>query len=220
MKKKILYGLIALVILLGIIMYFVHGFNIGNVYGANTKIGLYMETGINLDEVKNIVNESFEEKNAVYQDVEYFGEMVLITLPTVEDEEIDTFVNKINEKYSLEYTKDDLDIMDMPSMDLYEIIKPYILPVLISVGIVVAYLAIRYHVLGIGKMIAKSLIAIVIVELLIISAYLIANIPIDISVVPVSLIGLGISLTYVTNDNNRLLEIKEREIEEEEENKK
>ena len=33
MKKKILYGIMAVVILIGIIMFFVHGFNIGNVYG-------------------------------------------------------------------------------------------------------------------------------------------------------------------------------------------
>lgn len=219
MKKKILYGLIALIILLGIIMYFVHGFNIGNMYGANTKLGLYIETGINLDEVKTIVNESFNGKEAIYQDVEYFGEMLLITLPTVTDEEVDNFLSKINEKYSLDYTKDDLDIMAMPSMSFYEIVKPYLLPLLLSVGIAIVYLAIRYHSLGIGRMIVKPIIAIVLVELIIMSAYLIANIPIDISIVPASLIGLGIAFIYVATDNNKLLEIREKEIEEEE-NKK
>lgn len=219
MKKKILYGLVALIILAGIIMYFVHGFNIGNVYGANTKLGLYIEKGINLDEIKTIANESFNGKDAIYQDVEYFGEMVLITLPPVSDEEINTFLSKINEKYSLEYTKDDLGLITMPAMSFFEVVQPYIVPILVTIAISIVYFAIRYNLLGIVKMIIKPICAILAVELIILSIYLIANITIDMSIVPVMLIGFGIAYIFTATDNNKLLEIRKREIAEQENTK-
>lgn len=217
MKNKILYGIAALVIILGIIMYFVHGINVGNVYGENTKIGLYIENGVNVDEVKTIVSESFNGKEAIYQDIEYFGEMVLITLPTVTDEEVDNFLAKVNEKYELEYDKEDLDITKMPSVDFVEVIRPYLLPVLLTLVLTGVYLAIRYRKLGISKMIVALIATVAIVESVIVSIYVIANIPVDISIIPVSLFGLGIALVYTTVENNRLLEIKHKELAEQEE---
>lgn len=218
MKKKILYGIMAVVILIGIIMFFVHGFNIGNVYGDYTKLGFYNENGVKQEELSELVKECFPDKEAVYQDVEYFGEMVLITLPTVSDDEINNFVSKINEKYSLEYTKDDLDVITMPSANFNEIIKPYILPVALSIAISLVYIGIRYHSLGIIKQVGKTILAILVVEALILCIYLIFNLPIDLSIVPTTLIGLGIALLYTTSTNNELLEQKKAK-EEEEENK-
>lgn len=219
MNKKILYGLVSIIVLAGIIMYFVQGFNVGTVYGANTKLGLYIENGINLDEIKTIANESFAGKDARYQNVEYFGEMVLITLPQVSDEEINTFITKINEKYSLEYKTEDIGLISMPAMSFGEIVQPYLVPVLVTIAISVIYFAIRYKLLGFGKMMAKTLIVILSVEAVILSIYLIANIVIDMSIVPVMLVGLGIAYIYTATDNNKLLEVRKREIAEQENNK-
>lgn len=214
MKKKIIYGIIAIVILLGIIMYFVHGFNVGSKFGEYTKLGLYLESGINLDEIKPIVSESFNGKDAAYQDVEYFGEMVLITLPAVSNEEIDGFVSKINEKYSIDYTAEDLNVLTMPGQSLHEIINPYIVPVLILFVILMIYFAIRYKALGLTKMLIKPLIVVVISLAFIISIFLIGNFPLDNGLVPVSLIALAASLIYTTIDNNCELEKLQKEQEE------
>jgi len=217
MKNKIIYGLAALVIALGLIMYFVQGINLGNIYGENTKIGLYIEKGINLDEVKTIVNESFAGKEAIYQDVEYFGEMVLITLPPVSDEEIDSFIAKVNEKYELEYDREDLDITTMPSVSFAEVVKPYVLPVLLTLGLSIVYLAIRYRKLGVAKVIVALIGTVIVVEAIIVSVYIIAGLPIDISIIPVSLFGLGMALIYKTVENSKMLEIKQKELAEQEE---
>lgn len=217
MRNKIIYGLAALVIVLGLIMYFVQGINLGNIYGENTKMSLYLEKGINLDEVKTMVNESFTEKEAIYQDVEYFGEMVLITLPTVSDEEIDNFIAKINEKYELEYDKEDLDITTMPSVNFVEVVKPYVLPVLLTLGLSIVYLAIRYRKLGAAKVIVALIGTVIVIEAIIVSVYIITGLPIDISIIPVSLFGLGMALIYKTVENSKLLEIKHKELAEQEE---
>lgn len=214
MKNKILYGIIAIILIAGIATFFIHGFNIGNVYGSYTKIGLYIETGVNKEEVRQIVNESFENSEYQMQDVEYFGEMVLITLPQVSDEQIDTFLAKINEKYSLEYTKEDLDIFNMPALTFYEVAKPYIWPVTISIVLGIAYMAIRYYSLGVIKVIGKTILSILIIQALAVSLYLIFNLPIDLSIVPTVLFGLGIALLYTANKNNQLLDIKKEESEE------
>ncbi len=213
MKNKILYGIIAIILIAGIVTFFIHGFNIGNVYGSYTKIGLYIETGVNKEEVTQIVNETFENKEALIQDVEYFGEMVLITLPQVTDEQIDSFLAKINEKYSLEYTKDDLDILNMPGQTFLEVAMPYVWPVAISVVLATAYMAIRYYSLGVLKVIGKSILSIIIIQAIIVSLYLIFNLPIDLSIVPAVLFGLGIAVLYTANKNNHLLDIKKQESE-------
>lgn len=216
MKKKILYGIIALIVIAGIVMYFVHGFNIGNIYGSYTKIGFYKEDGVNKSEIEEIVKDCFGDKNAMYQDVEYFGEMVLITLPTVSDEETNNFLSKVNEKYSLEYTLDDLGVINMPEQTFKEIIDPYIWPLILSVLISIAYVVIRYHSLGIIRMLIKSILSIIVIQALILSIYLIFNLPIDVSIVPATLIGLGIAFLYTTSTNNTILERKRLEAEEEE----
>lgn len=215
MKNKILYGIIAIILIAGIVTFFIHGFNIGNVYGSYTKIGLYIETGVNKDEVTQIVNETFENSEALIQDVEYFGEMVLITMPQATSEQIDNFLAKINEKYSLEYTADDLDIFNMPALTFYEVAEPYIWPVALSVVIGIAFMAIRYSSLGVMKVIGKSILSIIVLQAVIVSLYLIFNLPIDLSIVPTTLFGLGIALLYTANKNNELLEIKKAESEDE-----
>ena len=211
MKKKILYGIIAIIILLGIIMYFIHGLNTGSKFGEYTKLSLYMESGINLDEIKPIVSESFNGKNAVYQAVEYFGQMVLITLPAVSSEEIDNFVTKINEKYSLEYTTDDLNVLSMPGQGLFEILKPYIIPLLILLAISVVYFAVRYRKLGFTKMLIKPLIVVVVCIAFVVSIYLIGNFPLDKGAISISLIALAAGLIYTTIDNNCELEKLQKE---------
>ncbi len=215
MKNKILYGIIAIILIAGIVTFFIHGFNIGNVYGSYTKIGLYIETGVNKDEVTQIVNETFENSEALIQDVEYFGEMVLITMPQVTSEQIDNFLAKINEKYSLEYKAEDLDIFNMPALTFYEVAEPYIWPVALSVVLGIAFMAIRYSSLGVIKVIGKSILSIIVLQAVIVSLYLIFNLPIDLSIVPTTLFGLGIALLYTANKNNELLEIKKAESEDE-----
>ena len=134
--------------------------------------------------------------------------MVLITLPQVTDEQIDSFLAKINEKYSLEYTKDDLDILNMPGQTFLEVAMPYVWPVAISVVLATAYMAIRYYSLGVLKVIGKSILSIIIIQAIIVSLYLIFNLPIDLSIVPAVLFGLGIAVLYTANKNNHLLDIK------------
>ena len=216
MKKKLLYGIIAIVVLAGIIMFAVHGFNIGNKYGDYTKIHFAVEEGtVNKDEVSQIVSESFNGKEAIIQDVEYFGEMVVITLPHVSDEEVDTFLGKVNEKYSLEYTTDDLEIINMPGVELGEVVTPYIFPVCLSIVLSIIYMLIRYKALGIWKMLLRTILTVLIVQALVFSIYLIFNLPLDLSIIPAVLTGLGVAIIYVAYISNKEYDKKKKEEEEE-----
>ncbi|MBQ9298480.1 MAG: hypothetical protein IJ223_05600 [Clostridia bacterium] len=216
MKKKLLYGIVAIIVLAGIIMFAIQGFNIGNKYGSYTKLHFYVEDGtVNKDEISQIVSESFNGKEAIIQNVEYFGEMVLITLPSVADEEVDTFLGKINEKYSLDYTKDDLEIINMPSLTLKEVVSPYIFPVCLTVLLALIYMVVRYRNLGFWKVLLKTILAIVVIQALIFSIYLIFNLPLDLSIIPVALTGLGIAIIYEAYTNNKNWEQKKKEEEEE-----
>ena len=108
----------------------------------------------------------------------------------------------------------------IPKMENGQIIMPEInMDAIKSIAISLVYIGIRYHSLGIIKQVGKTILAILVVEALILSIYLIFNLPIDLSVVPTTLIGLGIALLYTTSTNNELLEQKKAKEEEEEENK-
>ena len=137
--------------------------------------------------------------------------MVLITLPAVSSEEIDNFVTKINEKYSLEYTTDDLNVLSMPGQGLFEILKPYIIPLLILLAISVVYFAVRYRKLGFTKMLIKPLIVVVVCIAFVVSIYLIGNFPLDKGAISISLIALAAGLIYTTIDNNCELEKLQKE---------
>lgn len=208
MKKKILIGILSLIIILGIVLFFVHGFNVGTIYGSYTKIGVYNQTGLNKAEMTDISKEIFENKKVVVQNVEYFEQMVLITISgEVEDSDIEELATKVNEKYSIEITKDDLNIVSMPGMSVYEIIKPYVLLICIAIVIMLIYIVIRYHSLGLLKMLGISLLFILVTELVIMSIYLIFNIMIDKSIIPVMLLGLGLGMIFNIHLNDKKMEI-------------
>ena len=216
MKKKLLYGIIAIIVLAGIIMFAIHGFNIGNKYGDSTKFHFALDNGtVNQDEISQILTESFNGKEFTIQDVEYFGEMVLITLPTVSDEEIDTFVGKINEKYSLDYTKEDLEVINVPGVELREVVAPYIFPICLSIVLAIVYMLIRYKALGIWKMLLRTILTVLVVQALIFSIYLIFNLPLDLSIIPAVLTGLGVAIIYVAYISNKEYDKKKKEEEEE-----
>ncbi len=209
MKKSVLYTVIGLIIIIGIALGILKGLNYSLEYQANQKIELYIGKVVDRKDIEEISNNVFGKNENKVQIVEIFNDMVAITVKDSNDEQIENFVNAINEKYGVEYTKDDVEIIKESKIGIFDMIDPYIIPVLIALGLVVIYIAIRYHKLGFWKTLLLSIVWIVVIEALLYSVYAITRIPVNATTIPIALIVFVFTVLGICiNDENKLKLIK------------
>lgn len=214
MKKKVLYVVIGIIIIVGIIVGALKGLNYGLEYQSNEKIELYIGKVVNQKDIEEIADNVFGTGKNKVQIIEIFKDMVSITVKESNDEQIENFVNKVNEKYGVEYTKDDVEIVKEPQMNIMDIIDPYIIPVVIVTILVLLYIAIRYYKLGVWKTLLFSLLIVVIIEALLYSLYAITRLPVNSITIPIALSVFVLTvLGIIINCENKLKAIK-KDIEE------
>ena len=170
---------------------------------------MYIGKVVDRKDIEEISNNVFGKNENKVQIVEIFNDMVAITVKDSNDEQIENFVNAINEKYGVEYTKDDVEIIKESKIGIFDMIDPYIIPVLIALGLVVIYIAIRYHKLGFWKTLLLSIVWIVVIEALLYSVYAITRIPVNATTIPIALIVFVFTVLGICiNDENKLKLIK------------
>ena len=209
--KKVVYAVMACLIIAGIIIIATIGLNADIIYSKNVEIDVYIGQTINKNEIEDMVKEIFPNKRFVVQEIELFQDMVAITLPDdMSEEELNSKVEelntKVNEKYGLENTvEEDIDITHNPKVRLSSLIWPYVLPVGISFVIILLFVGIRYKELGIVKIIVSYILSAGIAELLFLSILAITRFPINGYVIPVSLVLLVAVLTVLGLKNEKML---------------
>lgn len=144
MKKKILYGLLALVLIVDIIITATAGLRVSLYYGEGYSIKVSEKDTINKEDVEKIVKEVFE-KDYVVQDLELFKDSVVIKVKEVSDEKVQVLVDKLNEKYSSSLTKDDVKVEHVSNVKIRSLVEPYVIPTLIATALVLVFYAIRYR---------------------------------------------------------------------------
>ena len=100
-KNKVIYAVLFFIILVGIIVY--NKFNFSLEYSDSKRIDIYIGKEISIDDLRELSQNVFQNKQVILQEVENFGDMVALTVKDVSDEELDTLVTKINEKYKEKY---------------------------------------------------------------------------------------------------------------------
>lgn len=186
-KKNIFLAIIGVVILAGIIMFCIKGLNYNLSYGKNTTISANIEKDVNINEVKQLVEEVVGSEADV-RTLNESNNYVLITVKEITDEQKSNLLAKINEKYSLELSQDDIKTTNNAQVKLCDMIKPYITPSIISIALIMIYFVIRYRKYGIGKIILETLGSIVISEALLFSIYAITRIPVNSLTMPMAVI--------------------------------
>ena len=114
------------------------------------------------------------------------------------EEKLEQLNNKINEKYELENKKDDMQVTHQPKIKLSSILQPYILPLIISSLIILAYVIVRFRKIGIIKTIGLYILSILTAEALFLSVLAITRMPINRLVMPIALLIYVIVITIVT----------------------
>lgn len=194
MKNKIFVGL-GIVILVGLIIIVALGFNVDMCYKNYNLVDIKIGQDFNINDIKNITDEVFQKENVEIQKAGVYGDNVVIKVNNISDEQKSLLNTKVNEKFGLDNTVDDIEVNYIPSYRLRDIVKPYIIPLIITTVLILGYMAIRFRKIGIAKVISQAVILTVIAELLYISIIAITRYPVNRLVMPT---GVVIYITILT----------------------
>ena len=183
-SKQLKIILMLLVIIAGIVMIAVKGFNFDLKYQDTQRVELYLKTEFNISDIRQITDEVFGNQKVMIQKVEVFEDSVSITTTSISDEQKSNLITKINEKYGTEFTAEDTIIEDIGHTRGRDIIKPYILPFGIATLITLIYMGIRYYKLNTLKVIVKSIGIILLTQIILFSVIAITRIPIGRLTIP------------------------------------
>ncbi len=199
MKNKIL-AVVAVIILIGIIITVAVGFNLDLNYKNYKLIEVKIGKEFNISDIEAITKEVFSGKKTEINKVGDFEDTVAIKLvdSDVTDEQKELLNTKLNEKYGTENAASSIKINDVPKFNVFDLIKPYIVPVLFVTVIVLVYISIRFRKLGALKVALQTLGMTGMAELLYFAIIAITRHPINGMVMPVSLVIYVAILTLLT----------------------
>lgn len=203
--KKLLYVLIAIIIIAGIAVGCILKFNFSLAYDDSNRIEVYLGKDYSKSDIESIAKEAFGTNKVLVQKIEFFNDSVAVTVREQNDEQLENFVNKLNEKYETELEKDDLTIVKIPHYRGRDIMERYFVPILISAIIIIIYELIRYRKIGKIKVLAKVLLWPLVIEAVYLSLIAITRLPISYYTLPLGIILAVITLTVVTYKNEKRL---------------
>ncbi len=214
--KKVVYIILACIIIIGTVITATMGLKADLIYSKNAEIDIYIGKQVNKEEINDIVKEVFSEKKVIVQQIELFEDMVSVTVPEKSDEELKTQIEqlntKINEKYGTENKAEDIKVIHNSKIKLSSIVKPYIVPIAISALVILVYVIVRYRKLGILKIIVSYILTVGAVEAVFLSILVITRFPINRLVIPIGLLLYVTTITILGFLNeNKLLKIIETE---------
>ena len=188
--------IISLIIIAGIIVTIVLGFNKELKYSQAQSIDVYIEQQVDRNKIKDIANEILGSSNMV-EVVEIYEDMVTIRAKTISEEQKNNLVNKIKESYEFEQTAEETTIKTITAARLTDMYKNYIIPFAISGIIVLVYMLIRYRKKGILKVLAKTIFIPIIAILVLLSIIAITRIPVGRFIPVVVILVYVLSILYV-----------------------
>ena len=210
-KTKIIFTIIAIIILIGIAITCTIGLNFDLRYRDSKRMELYLEQDFNISDIKQMTDEVMPSKKVIIQKVEVYEDTVSITAEDITDEEKQNLIDKVNEKYGTTLAAESTEIETIPNTRGRDIVKPYVVPFGIATSIILVYMAIRYRKLGVIKTLLKTIVIAIVAEMVLLSIMAITRIPIGLITIPLvitvyllTLIGLT---TYfekeLKNKNNK-----------------
>lgn len=197
-NKKILFllAVILVIIMVGVIVLGVKGMNYSLLYGANTQIEMYLENDFELEDIKAIAKETLGENNIRLLDESKHD--ILITVKSASDEQQNNLISKVNEKYGLELSMQNLIVVNNGEMKLTDLISRYVFPVVIASLVILAYFIVRYRKLKIEKVALYTLITIIGLQIALLIIYAITRIPVNSFTMPISMLIFILSVLGLT----------------------
>lgn len=209
-NKKIIYIITALIIIIGIIMWYLIGFNKELQYSKRNQIQISNQTSIELNDVKDIAKEVLGNVRQTVYPVEIFGNYVLIEADEITEEQKTQIIEKFNEKYSTKIEADDVEIINISATRVRDIVKRFITPGLITLIIILIYFIIRYRKMNKKEVILKTIFVPIITQLVFYSIIAICRIPLGKVTTAISVglyvINIGILTNYFENNKKQIIQ--------------
>jgi len=146
--KKIICAIIVVFIVIGTVMTAITGFNLGLEYAEVKKTTVYIGKEFDLAEVRDLTKDVFGDAKVEYQKMRPFEDVLAITTTEIREEQIEKINEILNEKYGLNNTRDSFEVSTIPSANLVDSIRPYMVSICIFVIGIIAYETIVYRKLG------------------------------------------------------------------------
>ena len=191
--KKIIYIILAVVIIVGITITAIMGLNVDVIYKTHEEVRVHIGKETNIKEIEAIAKEVFENKKIVVSNIEEFNDLFLIKVESCSEEEIENLKQKVAEKYEIEDKETIITKNQIPNLRLRDLIKPYIMPeyympLLVSTALILVFMAVRFKNLGSIKVCIQTVLMIGIAELLLFSIIAITRYPVNRYVIPAGLV--------------------------------
>ena len=153
--KTIIAFTVAIAICICIIL--INKFQYSIDYSKNVRIEIYTGKKFEINEIKEITNEVFKNQETVIQKAGAFQDGIAITLKMIDDAQKENLIIKINEKYGTELTVEDIEVYYNSNVRGRDLIANYYWLAGISGILILAFFVIRYHKLGIIKVLGTIL---------------------------------------------------------------
>lgn len=177
---KIMIVIVALIILAGIIMICVKGYNYDLLYSKSVRMNIYLTKEFKVNEIEEIAKEILGTNKLKVQQGNTFGTVVSIVSKEITEEQQNNIIQKLNEKYEIEINKDeDVIVAQIPQVNIWEMITKYISPLVITTIVILVYFVIRYRKQGIIKCIGIPVLSLIGIIALYVSIIALTRIPVN-----------------------------------------
>lgn len=210
MKKKFLV-LAAVIVLIGIIVVAVRGFKVDYCFKAHKLVYIELGQDFNEKDIKAITDEVFPKENVTIQSAGVYSDNIVLNVNQITDEQKSQLSQKINEKYGVSTTADSIAVRNVPNYRLRDLVKAYIIPMLIAFAVAGIYIIIRFRKLGIVKMLVQFSTLTVIAEVLYFALIAISRFPVNRLVMPGALAIFFILTSYLVYGNEKQLKTEDAE---------
>ncbi len=177
-KIKILCIVSIIVIVVGLLIVLLKGFNFDLTSEKSKSIELYITKEFDISDIRSITDEVMKNEQVIIQKVEVYGDSANIIARDITEEQKNEIINKVNEKYGVEIDANNVQIQSIPHLKGKDIVKPYIIPAIIATSIILIYMCIRYRELGEFKVIFMTLGITIVSQILLFSIIAITRIPV------------------------------------------
>lgn len=194
-KSKIISIILIIIFIIAIVLTGIRGLNVDLNYSEGVSILFNLNQQFNTKDIEGLAREIWPDGQIIVQKVEVYDETALIKVSSVNDENLQSLIDKVNEKYGLELQLSDISVQYNSNVQIRDIVSPYIVPMLITTALIVLYYSIRFR--GV-KEILDLLIKLIFAEGILYSIYAIVRLPIDALTMPIGMLVFAGTTIYVT----------------------
>lgn len=199
--KKILIFSLIILILAGMIIVALKGFNVDLMLQKHDSIEYIIGKDFEIKDIKQITKEVFLNKKVVIKTIEVFDDAVSINVSSITEEEKNVLIEKLDEKYKEGEQTENVQIVSNPPIRIRELANPYIIPTIIAFGLIYILEEVKLY-KNTKKSylkILESMIRVVVLELSLLSLIAICRIPVSIITIPLLLVIAMIEIILYFN---------------------